>query len=123
MSPFAPLHVCHCSRWFYCVGDRYAEGQYIFLNCPSISGSQWHPFTISSAPQEDSLTLHIRVMGDGSWTRRLQEFLESMGPQGATHYTLTHLDESGVSRPGKVIVTYSASVVHAMYRYDFVEIK
>lgn len=82
---------------------QYAEGQYLFLNCPSISGSQWHPFTISSAPQEDYLTLHIRVMGPGSWTRRLQDYLETMGPVGATHYTLSHIDANGVNQVGKLV--------------------
>lgn len=27
----------------------FKEGQYLYLNCPAISPSQWHPFTISSA--------------------------------------------------------------------------
>lgn len=27
------------------------EGQYIFLLCPKLSHIQWHPFTLSSAPQ------------------------------------------------------------------------
>lgn len=29
----------------------YKEGQYLFLLCPYLSKIQWHPFTISSAPQ------------------------------------------------------------------------
>lgn len=32
--------------------QRYKEGQYIFLQCPAISQIEWHPFTISSAPEE-----------------------------------------------------------------------
>jgi hypothetical protein len=28
---------------------QFKEGQYLFLNCPFISKSEWHPFTISSA--------------------------------------------------------------------------
>jgi hypothetical protein len=27
----------------------FKEGQYLYLNCPAISASEWHPFTISSA--------------------------------------------------------------------------
>ncbi|KAF7335791.1 Superoxide-generating NADPH oxidase heavy chain subunit A [Mycena venus] len=39
-------------------------GQYIFINCPEISYFQWHPFTLTSAPEEDYLSVHIRVVGD-----------------------------------------------------------
>jgi NADPH oxidase len=39
-------------------------GQYIFLSCPEISYFQWHPFTLTSAPEEDYISVHIRVCGD-----------------------------------------------------------
>ncbi|EDR10316.1 NADPH oxidase B [Laccaria bicolor S238N-H82] len=39
-------------------------GQYIFLSCPEISYFQWHPFTLTSAPEEDYISVHIRVVGD-----------------------------------------------------------
>ncbi|KAF9258430.1 hypothetical protein L218DRAFT_974901 [Marasmius fiardii PR-910] len=43
-------------------------GQYIFLNCPEILYSQsviqWHPFMLTSAPEEDYISVHIRVVGD-----------------------------------------------------------
>jgi NADPH oxidase len=39
-------------------------GQYIFLSCPEISYWQWHPFTLTSAPEEDYISVHIRVVGD-----------------------------------------------------------
>ncbi|KAJ1954958.1 hypothetical protein GGI12_005674, partial [Dipsacomyces acuminosporus] len=50
-------------------------GQYIYINVPSISWLQWHPFTLTSAPEEDELTLHIWVAGD--WTRRLVQALQA----------------------------------------------
>lgn len=39
-------------------------GQYIFICCPAISYFQWHPFTLTSAPEEDYISVHIRVVGD-----------------------------------------------------------
>ena len=40
-----------------------------------VSTSEWHPFTISSAPEvTDRFTLHIR--GVGSWTQRLYSLFE-----------------------------------------------
>ncbi|XP_065771678.1 NADPH oxidase 1 isoform X2 [Muntiacus reevesi] len=44
-------------------------GQYIFVNCPSISYLEWHPFTLTSAPEEDFFSIHIRAVGD--WTENL----------------------------------------------------
>jgi predicted ferric reductase len=39
-------------------------GQLIFVNCPEVSYWQWHPFTLTSAPEEDYLSVHIRAVGD-----------------------------------------------------------
>ncbi|EGV94165.1 NADPH oxidase 1 [Cricetulus griseus] len=44
-------------------------GQYIFVNCPSISFLEWHPFTLTSAPEEEFFSIHIRAAGD--WTENL----------------------------------------------------
>ncbi|KAF9922652.1 hypothetical protein FBU30_007239 [Linnemannia zychae] len=49
-----------------CTLFRAKAGQYVFLNCPDISAWEWHPFTITSAPEEDYVSVHIRVVGD--WT-------------------------------------------------------
>ncbi|MCJ1415085.1 hypothetical protein MMC32_001415 [Xylographa parallela] len=39
-------------------------GQYIFLCCPEVSVWQYHPFTLTSAPEEDYLSVHIRCAGN-----------------------------------------------------------
>ncbi|KAL9625073.1 MAG: hypothetical protein Q9160_000802 [Pyrenula sp. 1 TL-2023] len=39
-------------------------GQYIFLCCPEVSVWQYHPFTLTSAPEEDYISVHIRVAGN-----------------------------------------------------------
>ena len=31
---------------------QFKEGEYLYLNCPAISPSEWHPFTISSATDD-----------------------------------------------------------------------
>ena len=31
---------------------RYQPGDYVFINIPSIAKNEWHPFTISSAPEQ-----------------------------------------------------------------------
>ncbi|KAI1493844.1 ferric reductase NAD binding domain-containing protein [Biscogniauxia mediterranea] len=44
-------------------------GQYIFLCCPEVSLWQYHPFTLTSAPEEDYISVHVRIAGD--FTRAL----------------------------------------------------
>ncbi|KAJ2356767.1 hypothetical protein GGF43_001865 [Coemansia sp. RSA 2618] len=48
-------------------------GQYVKIYCPSVSLVQWHPLTISSAPEEELLTVHFRL--SGGWTARLAKRL------------------------------------------------
>ncbi|KAJ1723499.1 hypothetical protein LPJ53_002156 [Coemansia erecta] len=52
-------------------GMKFEVGQYIYLNIPSISRLEWHPFTLTSAPEDDEISVHIWIAGD--WTRRLIE--------------------------------------------------
>ncbi|CAG8683546.1 26714_t:CDS:2 [Dentiscutata erythropus] len=52
---------------------RYKAGQYLFLNVPAISTWQWHPFTITSAPDDPYISVHVRLVGD--FTNKLGELL------------------------------------------------
>ncbi|XP_070711599.1 cytochrome b-245 heavy chain [Pempheris klunzingeri] len=52
-------------------GFHMEVGQYVFIQCPSISRLEWHPFTLTSAPEEDYFSAHIRIVGD--WTQALYE--------------------------------------------------
>uniref|UniRef100_A0A8C9TI59 NADPH oxidase 1 n=1 Tax=Scleropages formosus TaxID=113540 RepID=A0A8C9TI59_SCLFO len=61
-------------------GFKMEVGQYIFMNCPAISQLEWHPFTMTSAPEEDFFSVHIRSVGD--WTEKLIKMLEQL-PEGA----------------------------------------
>ncbi|KAG7266516.1 hypothetical protein CRUP_036532 [Coryphaenoides rupestris] len=61
-------------------GFKMEVGQYVFLNCPSISHLEWHPFTMTSAPEEDFFSVHIRSVGD--WTEKLISMVEEL-PEGA----------------------------------------
>ncbi|KKA29182.1 hypothetical protein TD95_004312 [Thielaviopsis punctulata] len=48
---------------------KYKAGQWLFLQVPSISKWQWHPFTITSCPFDPYVSVHIRQVGD--FTRTL----------------------------------------------------
>ena len=55
-----------------------SPGQYTFVSVPSVGAQEWHPFTITSAPGDPYISVHIRVVGD--WTESLwntmEEYLE-----------------------------------------------
>jgi predicted ferric reductase len=42
----------------------YKAGQFAFFNVPIVSNWEWHPFTISSAPEESFLSCHMKCVGD-----------------------------------------------------------
>ena len=43
---------------------QHKVGQYYFVNFPSLSMTEWHPFSVSSGPDEKDIELHIRALGD-----------------------------------------------------------
>jgi respiratory burst oxidase len=51
-------------------------GSYASLNVPGIAQFEWHPFTISSAPEDQFLRFHIRCAGD--WTLSLWDHVRQM---------------------------------------------
>ncbi|XP_014842911.1 PREDICTED: NADPH oxidase 4 [Poecilia mexicana] len=53
-------------------------GQYIVLNCPSVSSFENHPFTLTKCPtvNKETFGIHLRVVGD--WTER---FTQQLLPQ------------------------------------------
>ncbi|KAK6144539.1 hypothetical protein DH2020_021359 [Rehmannia glutinosa] len=61
-------------------GFKYKSGMYLFVKCPDISNFEWHPFSITSAPDDDYLSVHIRTLGD--WTTELKNrFAKACEPQ------------------------------------------
>lgn len=56
----------------------YKPGDWIYVLIPQIAKYEWHPFTISSAPEQDGVIwLHIRAVGE--WTRCLRSYFEAVG--------------------------------------------
>ncbi|XP_056355441.1 dual oxidase 2-like [Oenanthe melanoleuca] len=50
---------------------EYKSGQWVRIACVALGTSEYHPFTLTSAPHDDSLSLHIRAVGP--WTTRLRQ--------------------------------------------------
>ncbi|MCJ1378897.1 hypothetical protein MMC17_001996 [Xylographa soralifera] len=62
---------------------KYKAGQWLFINIPSVSRQQWHPFTITSCPFDPYISIHVRQVGD--WTREMADALGA-GPAQAEEY-------------------------------------
>ncbi|KAK2589308.1 hypothetical protein KPH14_007859 [Odynerus spinipes] len=74
----------------------FRPGDYVFVNIPVIARYEWHPFTISSAPeQEDYIWLHIRAVGE--WTNSLYLYFEK------EHMKLHCGDDMSANGPGNKI--------------------
>ncbi|KAK9144873.1 hypothetical protein Sjap_004776 [Stephania japonica] len=72
---------------------RYKSGQYMFVQCPVVSPLEWHPFSITSAPGDHYLSIHIRQLGD--WTHELKRvFAEACEPPVAGKSGLLRADET-----------------------------
>lgn len=55
----------------------YNPGDWIYVLIPQIAKYEWHPFTISSAPEQDGVIwLHIRAVGE--WTRSLRNYFKDI---------------------------------------------
>ncbi|KAL1988318.1 hypothetical protein VTN96DRAFT_10001 [Rasamsonia emersonii] len=70
---------------------KYKAGQWLFLQVPEVSNTQWHPFTITSCPFDPYISVHVRQVGD--FTRALGNAL-GCGPAQAKD--LEGLDPMGM---------------------------
>lgn len=58
---------------------HYRSGQYIRIACPAISSSEFHPFTLTSCPSDDDISIHIRAIGP--WTNALRSIFKDVHSQ------------------------------------------
>ncbi|KAF9535390.1 NADPH oxidase isoform 1 [Crepidotus variabilis] len=101
---------------------KYVAGQWLFIQIPELSRYQWHPFTITSAPEDPYVSVHIRQVGD--WTRGLGERL-GVGPNVVASMTQAAMkgaekdEKSGLLRGDFVELDQSAvSITLPQVRID-----
>ncbi|XP_057577991.1 dual oxidase 2 [Hippopotamus amphibius kiboko] len=71
-------------------GFEYKSGQWVRIACLALGTNEYHPFTLTSAPHEDTLSLHIRAAGP--WTTRLREIYSPPTGNGCAKYPKLYLD-------------------------------
>uniref|UniRef100_A0A8C8SKZ3 NAD(P)H oxidase (H2O2-forming) n=1 Tax=Pelusios castaneus TaxID=367368 RepID=A0A8C8SKZ3_9SAUR len=69
---------------------EYKSGQWVRIACLSLGTNEYHPFTLTSAPHEDALSLHIRAAGP--WTTRLRELYSPDSVAEIGRYPKLYLD-------------------------------
>uniref|UniRef100_J3M7Z3 FAD-binding FR-type domain-containing protein n=2 Tax=Oryza brachyantha TaxID=4533 RepID=J3M7Z3_ORYBR len=76
---------------------KYKSGMYMFVKCPDVSPFEWHPFSITSAPGDEYLSVHIRTLGD--WTTELRNLFGKACEAQVTNKkaTLARLDTTIVA--------------------------
>ncbi|KAF3780021.1 Ferric reduction oxidase 4 [Nymphaea thermarum] len=58
----------------------------VFINVPSISRLQWHPFTVTSSSSLEPEKLSVAIKCEGQWTGDLYEKLSSAARSGITPF-------------------------------------
>ncbi|XAR63803.1 NAD(P)H oxidase [Bertholletia excelsa] len=72
-------------------GFRCRSGMYIYIQCPQISPFEWHPFSLTSGPGDDHLSVHIRAVGD--WSYQIYSlFQEAIVSAGTLEYPRIQID-------------------------------
>lgn len=98
----------------------YRAGQYIYINVSQISFFEWHPFTITSAPSDSYLSVHIRCEGD--WTSRLQTDIDKInmisidGPYGTCAEDTFKYNKVILIGAGIGVTPYSSILKHIWFK-------
>lgn len=69
---------------------EYMSGQWVRIASLVLGTNEYHPFTLTSAPHEDTLSLHIRAVGP--WTMRLREIYSAESVSSLGGYPKIYLD-------------------------------
>ncbi|KAF9365511.1 hypothetical protein BGX34_009754 [Mortierella sp. NVP85] len=119
---------------------HYRPGQHVYINIPQLSKYEWHPFTITSSPFEEFISLDIRQ--DGDWTgqlgrllgygpetprleqaqvvqdRSLLPLIRVDGPYGGPKEDVLAFDRAILIGTGNGITTFSGILRHIWFRHQ-----
>jgi len=61
----------------------HSPGMYVLVNVPQIAQHEWHPFSLSCSPLDTKATLHVKSMGEGTFTGLLHDLAKTSSPGNA----------------------------------------
>ncbi len=107
----------------------FQPGDYLFLKVPRVSRFEWHPFTISSSPEEQKdLSVHVRSLGN--WTRTLYDVVRALpqddpylpveirGPFGAPSTRIFHSQCAVLIGAGIGVTPFASILRSILYRRE-----
>ncbi|KAM0950165.1 putative ferric-chelate reductase (NADH) [Dioscorea sansibarensis] len=106
-------------------GTSYPPLSTVFINVPSVSSLQWHPFTISSSSNLEPEKLSIIIKKEGSWTQKLSQILSSPldrlevsveGPYGPSSSSFLRYDSLVLVSGGSGITPFVAIIRELIFR-------
>merc|ERR1719430_2467420 len=53
---------------------KFLSGQYVRVSCTAVKPEEFHALTVTSAPHEDYLSIHVKAIG--SWTWKLRNYFD-----------------------------------------------
>jgi len=68
-------------------GLTYSPTSIMFINIPSISKLQWHPFTITSNSNLEPEVLSVVIKSEGTWSQKLYQMLST--PSAIDHLSVS----------------------------------
>ncbi|KAL7121424.1 hypothetical protein ACP275_02G180900 [Erythranthe tilingii] len=69
-------------------GLSYNPTSTIFVNVPTISKMQWHPFTVTSSSNLEPQVLSVVIKCEGNWTKKLYDVVSSPSPADRLHVSI-----------------------------------
>lgn len=111
------------------VNFDYKSGQWVRIACKVLGGSEYHPFTLTSAPHEENLSLHIRAVGP--WTINLRNTYDPNvlrdhpypklyldGPYGEGHQDWYQFEVSVLVGGGIGVTPFASILKDIVYRSE-----
>ncbi|KAJ4950499.1 hypothetical protein NE237_027331 [Protea cynaroides] len=114
-------------NFFKSPGLKYNPTSTVFINVPSISKLQWHPFTVTSNCNTEPDKLSIVIKSTGSWSQKLNQTLSSPsspdhlevsieGPYGPTSSQFLRHDLLVMLSGGSGITPFASIIREIIFR-------
>ncbi|ETW10000.1 hypothetical protein H310_00409 [Aphanomyces invadans] len=97
----------HVTQLTFKCSTNYLPGDIVYVQVPSISTVQWHPFSIASTPLHTPGQLTVYIKALGHWTSQVHDYVKQCEAQGVE--PVVYMD-AGYTPPTPMSLSYSSVV-------------